>query len=228
MVATYNKYSVYSPSEAAWYLNIFTQNIDRWLRINPNFNYKDPFKLGDKYIDFNDFIQLVAIKSLRLQGLSFRKIKTAFLTAKDIFKINILSSPNSLFHDNTGDIYIKINKNEELIQLTGKHKKQKNFNLIIIKYLTHITWSKDSHRPIEYYPLGEDKSIIMAPKISNGEPVVKSCMYKAITLYDSYLAENKDSKLVANLYHVKDEEVKQAYSYIKSLNKPPCRLKKAA
>lgn len=225
MVSENIKYSIYTPSEAAWYLNIHTRNVDNWLHIEPKFEYKNPFQDQDKYIDFNDFIQLVAIKELRLEHISFQKIRDAHRIAKIDYGIdNILTAKHKLYWDKR-DIFLELNNTP--VCLTGDSRRQSHLKPIIRNYLQNIVWT-NSHQPEKYYPLGIENNIVMAPSIRNGEPVVESCLFRAETFYNAYLGENKNSEFVAKLYNVEESEVLQAYDYIESLNVPPCRLRKAA
>lgn len=209
---------IYSISEAAMYAKISSRMLRRWLRGTKTSNsvIKQKSLIEDgEYINFLDFIQTLAVREIRIQyDIPLSKIREAvdFLTIEKNIAYP-LAREHEIFTDGKG-IFIFVNDREDLIKITSPNKEQYNLKQIVQVYLSEIDFNDEGYAN-SFHP---HPGVLMDPQIRFGEPIVKECGIRAVTLYDAVLSEGNITN-AAKAFGVSEDNVQTAYSYIDSLQR---------
>lgn len=219
---------LYTPQEAALYARVPTQTINRWVIGNKQgmpVIQREIRDDEDRTITFLDFIQSLAIRTIRSQykkTVSLQKIRDAAEEASQKYGVDYpFARPHSTFviteGKHAGEVVLKLN-DESLVQITGRKKDQRLIGPIAEVYLDDITFDEENYAT-EYRPLKspEAGAILMSPHRRFGEPLVEQCGYSARTLWEAAIAEGGIAA-AAEAYGVDKQHVKLACSYFDYLS----------
>ena len=207
---------IYTPAEAAFYARVRTQTLTRWLFgseqgesvVAPQIPVND-----DKVVTFLDFVQTLAIRSIKTQypKISLQKIRKAVDVAQDTLGIEYpFAREHKTFVLNEREIVLEVEEN--LVQISGKHFGNLLIGPIAELYMKRIEYS-DNGLASGYRAWGElEAPIVMNPKRRFGEPIVLSCGYTAQTLWEASIVEG-GLDAAARAYGVRPEEVALACDY---------------
>lgn len=210
---------LYTASEAAMYGRVRTTMVNRWLfgtrQTEPVFEgtYRDS---GQKLVTFLDFVQMLAIRAIRIQrNIPLQKIRTALQRASETYQIDhpFAREHRTFFLD--GEIYIQLPGEADLMQLTGRYADHRRMKKIVEPHLEDLTFEHGVAAAYRACRDG-DLEIVMNPFRRLGEPVVQSCGYTAQTLWEACQTEG-GIEPAARAYGVTPEEVRLAYNYYDSL-----------
>jgi uncharacterized protein (DUF433 family) len=206
---------LYTPAEAALYARIRTQLMNRWV-----FGDKagDPVLRAEeevseeKIVSFIDFVQAMAVRSIRLEHkVPLRKIRQALTKAEKDYGLPYLFARQHMTFLFNGEIFVKRGE-DEMIEMSGKGAGRRAFKKIIELYMKDLIF--DDKGLASAYSAFEwrGNKIVMNPHVRFGEPMVGSSGYSARALWDAYQAEG-DAEAVVKAYGVKTEEVEAACRY---------------
>jgi uncharacterized protein (DUF433 family) len=229
---------IYTPSEAALYARVQTRLLNRWLYSKGGEPVIEPeFGHTDKGVSFLDFVQALAVRDIRNTfGVPLEKIREAYELARKHYKVKYpfaMRHKTFLFGEKEYDptdaagrkkkrrleVVIRLD-DESLVQLTGKERGNLMIAEVSQLYMLDLTFEgkggvADSYRPLR---LGIH-SVLMNPKVRFGEPIIETCGYSAMALYDSYKAEGTIDA-AAKVYGVERAEVELAIKYVDYLQRP--------
>jgi uncharacterized protein (DUF433 family) len=177
-------------------------------------------KQDGKFITFLEFIEAVAIRSLRTErNIPLPKIREAIKEAQDKYQIKYPFAQQTHKTVVVGkDIHILLGQDATMIGLSGRDKAQKSFKPFLEPYMENIRYNEDkvacefiAHR----YGEG-DKIIKMNPRIGFGEPLVGRTGYTAETLWKAAVAEGS-IEMACQYYEVDRESVAAACNYWEGL-----------
>jgi len=211
---------LYTPAEAAAYLRVNTQTVNRWmfgsttgLRVlMPQLGDKD-----DRVITFLDFAQMMAVRVMRVDyKLPLDKIRQAVDVARDVYGLKYPLATKHVTYLFGEDIVIKPTE-DEMIQASGKGRHQRMLKLVEL-FLRDMAWHPDglpakyTAWPNTFYP------VVMNPRVRFGEPLLESCGYTAQALWEAARTEGGIEQ-AAEAYGVKVDEVEVACRYLDHIHK---------
>lgn len=214
---------LYSVSEAAFYAKMPRVTLSTWFFGRSDRSaYREHSLPSDEqqFLTFDEFIEAVAIRSLRSEhNFQLSQILEALTFAEEKWGIkHLFSHPrHRAAIDNKKGIYIYLDEDGDPVQISKPSLRgQKSFHPLVQSYLKLLHFDTKEHL-ISYKPAD---SISMQPSICYGEPFVDNVYYPVKTLYDAYLSEGGIVR-AANLFEIDEESVKKAVRYWDSLTKPP-------
>ena len=212
---------VYSISEASRYAKMHQATLRNWFYGTAT---RDPLHRSGiqsddfKAVTFLDFVEAVAIRSLRVDyRVSFQKIREALKNAKDQFDIDHPFAHKD--HRTTligNDLHIFLSEDKENpVQLTGKGVGQKSLKSCIESYMQDLSFDENGLANLYHAYEFKGQRVVLNPKIHFGTPVLEENGYTAETLYRAVLAEGSIER-AAELYEVTPSSVEAAYRYYNS------------
>jgi uncharacterized protein (DUF433 family) len=218
---------LYTPAEAALYARIRTQLMKRWVHGDASGKpvlRQEPDASEEKIVSFLEFVQAMAVRSIRLtHKVPLKKIRQALSKAERDYDLPYLFAREHttfLFND---EILVRRGTVEmdedEYIELSGKGAGNRMFGKVVELYMRDLVFDT-SGLASEYLAYDwRGNRIVMNPHRRFGEPLVTSCGYSAKALWDAFRAEGS-IEATAKAYGVKPEEVEAACRYFDWLSKP--------
>lgn len=204
---------LYSRGQIASLARVTTRTMSRWFA--PSENGRPA--VAARYLDGNEFdafgfvdlIQLVAVRSIRLEAshIPFDRIRQARADAERRgFKYAFASDLR--FFGFGRDLFIKT-KDGDLIGASGEYRSQQMLEPILQPYLVEFHFDAVSGLADEFRPL---PGILLTPRESYGAPVVEGTGYTVETLVSTYRAEG-DYERAARVCGVDEEKIRLAMRY---------------
>ena len=219
---------MYPASFAARLLRVNVNRIRRWLQ-GYNFAYKVG-KDGDQryssmgslvarkgaadssYASFWDLIDLLFVNEFLKEEFSLQTLRKAWLEASKIVPGHHFA--HRTFFTNAKSIYLEVNKvgsESAILQLLSGGQWA---IAPIIKQLSHrIDFNEVSGYAEKYYPRDKDTSIVLDPKISFGSPALKRSGIRTDTIYDFYIAENRNGDATCEWFSIGMAELESAVGF---------------
>jgi uncharacterized protein (DUF433 family) len=211
---------LYTPAEAALYARIRTQLMNRWVfgdSAGDAVLLPDSDFLEEKIVSFIDFVQAMAVRSIRLEHkVPLKKIRQALRKAEKEYKLPHLFARRHTTFLFDGEIFVKRGE-EEMIEMSGKGAGRRAFKKIIELYMKDLTYDDKGLASAYMAYEWRGHKITMNPHVRFGEPIVSSCGYSAKALWEAFQAEGS-SEAVVKAYGVKTEEVEAACRYFDVLS----------
>ena len=209
---------VYSVAEAARYARMPTATLNRWffgtLSAAP-MNRSGIEDERNKRISFTDFVEALAIRSLRVDyGVPLQKIKEAIQNAREKHGIEhpfARKDHQTVLIDKDLHIFLK-DLSDNPIGLTGKDLDQVSMKPCIEAYMKDLEYDADGMAHLYRAFAFKNQEVVMNPQIRFGAPVLENSGYTAETLWRAAVAEGSIEK-AAELYEVPIEAVEAAYRY---------------
>jgi uncharacterized protein (DUF433 family) len=236
---------LYTPGEVAHYARERPNLVSRWLLGKSGAPVvQRQFVHDDRFVTFLDFVQVLAIANIRRQyAVPLQQIRDAVDEAREFHKMPYpLAMRHTTFlfrreeqgasrkeSDSEGDgkrfrkfeLLIRRPEESELIQLTGKHRRNYVMKQVVELYLSDLSFD-DAGLAVAYTAWRRNNlSIVMDPKRHFGEPFTPSG-YSAITLAEAVRTEGSVEH-AAKAYGVDCTEVELAVSYLDYLRITPPR-----
>lgn len=221
---------IYSASEAALYARVRTQLLNRWIYHPERSVIKSDYGDEDRTISFLTFVEALAIRDITTNhGVSLQLVRKAHEFAKAEYDVK---HPFAMKHrtflyteqgEGLGNAKRRLKERKELVikldgdryvQVTGKERGNQMIAQLSELFMRDLTYDPDTDEACAYRPLtiGE-RSVLMDPDRRAGEPIVESCGYSAMTLYDAYHAEGGIAN-AARAYGVEEDEIALAIRYL--------------
>jgi hypothetical protein len=152
---------------------------------------------GRRIFSFHELIELRFVSWCRENGVSMPVIRAAAQVAAELFQAT---------HP------LALGKNVLAVELP---KFQLVFTSMIEPYFKDLDF--EDHWANRWWPLGKDRRVVLDPARRFGEPIDGETGVPTNSLYQTYLAEDKDMSRVAWWYDVPVEAVAYAVDYEKLL-----------
>lgn len=210
---------LYTVTEAACYARLHHTTAHRWIQLTRKQRQLGPLDNTELDVSFLDFVQLLAVRALRREGVTLPRIREAVEVATKEFSLEYpLAHKDNRVYSDGRDVHIKIGEEDSSIQLSGKHRRQRNLPHVEMVYLRDLSFDEDN-RPTEYHAFKHrDVLIFQRPGVSFGAPMVRDTPFTAIALADAVKAEGS-IEAAAGAFGASVDQVEAAVRYIDFLDK---------
>ena len=209
---------LYTANEAAFYARIPLQTVNRWLqgsRTSERVIRPEMWQSKEKFLTFPDFVQTVAIRSLRsspeISRVPLQKIREAVNVAADRFGVEHPFAREHVTYWDGKNLHIEITKGT-LTQITGKSIGQGSFKQIVELYVKDLRFNDDGLADEYKAYTWAGRDVVMNPKVRFGEPMVAASGYTAAALWEACHAEGSIDG-AAKAYGISSGEVEAAMRY---------------
>ena len=208
---------IYTIDQAAHLARLSPRSLRRWFDAEsgkePALHRRIP-QNDAEVLGFVDLVQALAVRAIRNTGkLSLQKIRQTIIAAENLgIKFPFARKHQTfLFAD---DVVIRL-PDERLIQVTGKYKSQQLMKPVVELYLDDLSFDAITGLAKEYIPLrdvGDERRIVINPKIQYGAPVVMPGGHTVNALVNAVDGEGS-IEAAADIFEVPVAEVKFALRY---------------
>lgn len=215
---------VYTYTEASRLTGINTLDLKRWLHGR---QYKKKGEANQRFIEpiwrskleefdieglsFHDLLEVRFVKAFRDHGVPLQTIRIAAEHAKDLFDSEYPFTCER-FQTDGRTIFAEAIRETGETQLLDLRKKQFAFNEVIRPSL-YRGIEFDDGLASRWFPGGRKKDVVLDPEISFGKPIITEYGIRTDILYDAYLAEDKNKRLVAAQYDVPLKAINSAIKF---------------
>jgi uncharacterized protein (DUF433 family) len=210
---------LYTVQEAALYARIPAQTLTRWMFgsqqgaavVRPEFN-------GERFVTFTDFIQALAVRAIRITWkLPLQKIRDAVKRAEDEYHIEYPLARQRVIYLFNGEIYIRPNPEDSLVQVSGRTPNQQAFKHLVEPYIHDISFDPATGLAVRYEAFRyDDERIEMDPNQHLGEPFFSTSGYSPRVLWEAVQSEGSVPG-AARAYGVEEKQVEVAFRYLDHL-----------
>ena len=209
---------IYTPAEVAFYARVQTRTLNRWIFGNKTGESVLTPELSseeDRTLTFLDLIQSLAIRSIRTKhDIPLQKIRDAVRISEERGISFPFARNHTTFLYGDGEVVLKING--DLIQASGRHKRNKMIKEVAQLYLKDLTFDDDGLASKYVAWESSGRKIVLNPKQRFGEPIVSGCGYSVSTLFDAYETEGSIEN-AAKAYKVKPADIEVSLEYLDHL-----------
>jgi uncharacterized protein (DUF433 family) len=210
---------------AAAYAHLPTQTVRRWVqgygythagkrRRSQPISYLARPDDGDRLLDFEQLLTLLLVKAFKSRGLGLPTIKKAAAKAQDVYHVPNPFASNH-FRSDGNKVFLDLDALGRERQLVDVLSDQREFRQIVEQSLF-----KDvviiGDRASEWWPLGRDRHVVVAPDRQFGAPHIAGKGIRADVIADAVTAEGGDAKAeeeVAGWYGLTLDEVRDALQF---------------
>ncbi len=165
---------------------------------------------GILYLSFLDLIEVLVVGKLRKEKVSLQTIRKAHRAMQRAFDASHPFATHRILTDGK-TIFTDIAKQEGDKKLLHIMKDQYELRDITLSFLKSVDFDENGYTQ-KWWPLNKDEHIVIDPKLSFGQPIVKEECVPTLTIAKSIKAENSISK-VARWYDLSIEAAKSAFKY---------------
>ena len=213
---------LYSIPEAARLARASRTDVARWMfghdyKAHGERRHADPvageqLKVDDvKTLNFYDLLEVRLVRELRESGVSLQAIRKAALNAKQLFNSThpfvlrrIQTDGRNIFAqaaNDTGD--------DKLLDLVRKKYAFKK--ILETSLVKGVEFSNDVAS--RWYPVPNSRAVVLDPLRNFGKPTIAKCGVPTWTLYQAFLAEDRDRDRTARIYDVTSRAVDHAVRF---------------
>ena len=211
----------YPIAEAARMVGLSPGQVKRWLhgymfayrtREQPHLRYskKPPVvpraQRGESsYASFLDVIDLLLVRKLLADGISLQHARVVIDEAKDFLSTRHLGYETFFTLGRT--VFLEIDSSSIMALSAGGQMALERF----IRELGHqIEFDDRTKLAIRWYPLHPDRRVVVDPSVSFGRPVIAGRRVTTSNIYDFFVSEKKQVKVVCDWMDLDQEEVEAA------------------
>jgi uncharacterized protein (DUF433 family) len=210
---------IYRPREAARLIGLTPQDVLRWTRGSgpnaPIWPAHYQFMKDATEISFLDLIELRAVRTLRLGGISIQSIRYAIQLAKEKFGIERPLSTVQFKTDGPEILMDAVEQDGELVSLARKRPGQKVFRRIVDQSVSGLEYEKS--RLMRWRPQAATH-VVIDPSRAFGAPIVDGLGVSTEVLFREW-DRSRNYRYVSRLYEVPEHLVRDAVHFEDSLNR---------
>ncbi len=170
---------------------------------------------GAPVLEFADLIEVQFLSAFRDRGASWRNIRIAAERAKELLGTDHPFS-SKRFHTDGRTVLAQIVDNSGDPHLLDLVRNQWEFERVVMEFCQGGLQFDDGDQPVRWWPLGEDRYVLVDPARSFGAPIVSPGHVRTRLLYGAYKAE-ESFDAVADWYRVEPEAVADAVTFEQGL-----------
>lgn len=215
---------LYTSLEAGRLAGISSLSISRWLKgYQSDENWIEPIwepeldfdEKNQVQLTFRDLMEIRFINAFRKAGLPLQTVRALYKKASELIQDTRPFSTADFRTDGKTIFFETINQNRKDSDLLDLKNDQFNFKKFVEPTFKDIEYKKGL--PVIWWPMENNKSIVLDPTRSFGQPIVDEVSIPTATLYNSYLANNRSIKHIAEYYEINPSYVKNALRFEKKL-----------
>jgi uncharacterized protein (DUF433 family) len=183
----------YTAAEAARYARTSAVTARRWLE---GYEYKTVWgprhstpvtshPAGERFLTFYDLVEVAAIAAAKNAGVKLPRIRAAIEYAQERFKANRPLLLERFLTDGR-DLFLRELDQPEPMHVNASQAGQLAFPYIA-EVLRHLDY--EAERPVRWWPVGQDRSILVDPRVGFGQPLLYPSGIRTETLVDRWLAD---------------------------------------
>ncbi len=224
---------MYTLSEASRLIHADTRAINRWLY---GYDYgigkgsthvrkhSDPLwspqyavnEFGEKIIGFHDLLELRIVREFVRRGVSLQVIRHCLSTARQIFEAEYPFTSRRFATDGETTFLDAVRQGGTESEMLNLRTRQYAFREIIKDSLyAGIEYAGDFAS--RWYPVARSKVVVVNPTIDFGHPIVEESGIPTASLYATYLAEDKNRTVVAQIFEIPAKHVAAAVRFEEKL-----------
>ena len=167
---------------------------------------------GEHGASFLDLVELLFAKKFTDEGFSLQRIRAALEEARLVFELDYPFASQMFFMDGR-EIYVQVREegSEHLLQLFSGG--QWVIRDVITMMARQLTFDEMTGLPLDWWPLGKDRGVVLSPMVSFGAPSLAARHVKTVNIHDLYVAENRDSEVVSNWFDIPLDDVQAAIEF---------------
>jgi uncharacterized protein (DUF433 family) len=224
---------MYTLSEASRLIGADTRAISRWLY---GYDYSsgsgskhirkhsDPLwspqyatnEFGEKIIGFHDLLELRIVREFIRRGVSLQVIRHCLYTARQIFDVEYPFTSRRFATDGETIFLAAVRQGGKEAEMLNLRTRQYAFREIIKDSLyAGIEYAGDFAS--RWYPMARSKVVVVNPAIDFGHPIVEESGIPTASLYATYLAEERNKSVVAQIFEISAKHVAAAVRFEEKL-----------
>lgn len=211
---------LYTQAEAARYARISsTRRVTHWLFgsgsaepvIEPEISDRPK---GDRIVTFRDFVQLLAIRAIRIEKkVSLQKVREALEEARSRYGMeHPFAEPHTTYLFGGDIVVIPPGRQDDLVRITGK-KGQQAIKEVAELYMEDLVFGDKGGLASQFRVFANDNlEVRMDPRVHLGQPFLPACRYPAEVLVRAFEAEG-GIESAARCYGVEPRHIKLALRF---------------
>jgi len=157
------------------------------------------------YASFLDVIDLLLVKKLLVDGISLQHARIVIDEAKDFLDTRHLGYET--FFTLGGRVFLEIDSSSIMALSAGGQMALERF----IRELGHqIEFDERTKLAIRWYPLHPDRRVVVDPSVSFGRPVIAGRRVTTSNIYDFFVSEKRQVRVLCDWMDLDQEEVEAA------------------
>jgi uncharacterized protein (DUF433 family) len=206
---------IYSVTDAANILGFPVHKVRRWIKTYWEDRFVESagsYTWGegrDRGFNFHTLVELIAIYALREKGVSFHKIIEVRQFLQNEFNTEYPFASKKVISDGKR-FYFAISN---AVLLDVNLKRQTSIKKLVEPYCKKLDFDAIDKLANQFWPLGKERSVVVDPKHRFGEPVIDGTNI-SVDVLASMVAGGDPVEMVAELYHLKTGQVKDAVAYV--------------
>jgi uncharacterized protein (DUF433 family) len=211
---------IYSIPEASHIIGMSTDRVRRWVNGYRSSKQNEhppitPSELpaidGKVAISFSDLLELHFIKAFTDRGISLQKIRKAAKIASEILGVNSHPFTEHQFKTDSKSIMHQVetrmlNLNSDQYEFEGVIKQSLFAGFV---YIGKVAGA--------WHPSEKEKTVVLDPKFALGKPIIVDTGIRTRAVYNAWLAEGQDQKIVGRLYNLTPKQVRDAVGFEKRM-----------
>jgi uncharacterized protein (DUF433 family) len=221
---------LYPLRQAARLVGQETRNVRRWLKgyswkyrsgrsySGPLWHteYEDADLPGERVLSFRDLLELRMVAEFATRGVDLKVIRATIEVAKEDFGSAYPLSSRRFLTDGKRIFMQAIEETTGDEKMVDVLRRQFVFGHVIRESLFAGIVYEDGHA-LRWYP-ERNKTVMLDPEIQFGTPTLAGAGIPTDTIYDAWLAEDKDRAAVARLYGITPAMVNAAVGFEQRLD----------
>lgn len=206
---------IYSVTEAAGYTRLHASRVYSWIAPQDKKGEASFLRAehrtsdSSRLLSFLDLVDVLVAGQFRLHGVSLQVIRSAYAALKREFGTEHPFCRRELYTDGR-NIFIRVAGDLRDAPLSDALSKQNFFSTFLLPYLNQIEYDHENLLA-ERWNIAE--GVLIDPKLSFGQPVVKTTGTSTFVLANNYFANDRNAGLVADLFNVSPADVQNAVAF---------------
>lgn len=217
---TYASSGLFTHPDAGTLLGEQPSTIRRWaygytrrgVRYDPPIHTEIPEHEGVRLLTFLELVELMFIQGFLRAGVSWAKVRSAAVTAARLLRDERHPFAMKRWFADPAGIYLSLGRQHGeniLVEVAGDA--QVAIHGTLEPYLHQIEFDITGLAQ-RWYPLGQDRPIVVDPRRAHGAPVIESGGVRTDLLFSMHAAGD-DVSTIASWYEVDEYEVQAAIDY---------------
>jgi uncharacterized protein (DUF433 family) len=167
------------------------------------------------YASFLDLIDLLFVRRFLDNGFSLQRIRKALAEAETIIGGHHFAQ--RVYFTDGREIFLRVKgkDTENLLQLLSGG--QWVISTVILDMAKQVDFDQETGFAEKWFPAGRDAGVVIDPRICFGAPTIVGRGVRTSNVYDLFVAERKDTRLVSEWMNLQEREVQSAVQFEQAL-----------